>query len=136
MDVIKVLDCPEFIAGDNTILREILHPDKKELDIRYSLAHARVKPGKTSFRHALKTSEIYYILEGQGEMFINDEKQVVTPGDTVNIPTHAIQCITNISKIDIVFLCVVDPAWQVEDEIIIDDHNSEKDNLNFSRLPD
>jgi mannose-6-phosphate isomerase-like protein (cupin superfamily) len=119
MEVIKLLDCPEFIAGDNTILREILHPDKKELDIRYSLAHARVKPGKTSFRHALKTSEIYYILEGQGEMFINDEKQVVNPGDTVYIPPHAIQCITNISKTDLVFLCVVDPAWQVEDELII-----------------
>ena len=37
-------DCEEFIAGDNTILREILHPDKADLDLRYSLAHAIVKP--------------------------------------------------------------------------------------------
>ncbi len=44
-------DCEEFIAGDNTILREILHPDKTNLKLRYSLAHAVVKPGKTSYSH-------------------------------------------------------------------------------------
>lgn len=49
MFVKKLLDCPEFIAGDNTLLREILHPDKADLDLRYSFAHAIVKPGKTTF---------------------------------------------------------------------------------------
>jgi mannose-6-phosphate isomerase-like protein (cupin superfamily) len=136
MDIIQILDCPEFIAGDNTILREILHPDKRNLDIRYSLAHARVKPGQTSYRHTLRTSEIYYILDGQGEMMINNEKQVVKPGDTIYIPPQAIQCIRNIADKDLVFLCVVDPAWRAEDEIIIDDNHSEKDSLNFSKLPD
>ena len=56
-------DCEEFIAGDNSILRELLHPDKADLSVRYSLAHAIVKPGKTSRSHKLKTSEVYYILE-------------------------------------------------------------------------
>ncbi|MHC5060708.1 MAG: hypothetical protein ACYTFK_06460 [Planctomycetota bacterium] len=37
-------DCPEFTAGDNSILRELLHPDKADLAIRYSLAHATVSP--------------------------------------------------------------------------------------------
>ncbi len=58
--------CAEFIAGDNIILRELLHPDKEELALRYSLAHAVVKPGETSYRHKLKNSEVYYILEGAG----------------------------------------------------------------------
>ena len=56
----------EFIAGDDTILRELLHPEKEDLKIHYSLAHAVVKPGETSKPHTLKTSEVYYILEGQG----------------------------------------------------------------------
>ncbi|HHT9129755.1 MAG TPA: cupin domain-containing protein, partial [Candidatus Brocadiaceae bacterium] len=30
--------CEEFIAGDNTILRELLHPDKADIKLRYSLA--------------------------------------------------------------------------------------------------
>jgi hypothetical protein len=34
----KLLDCPEFIAGDSTILRELLHPDKQAINLRYSLA--------------------------------------------------------------------------------------------------
>jgi len=31
-------NCDEFMAGDSTILRELLHPDKQDLDLRYSLA--------------------------------------------------------------------------------------------------
>ena len=56
-------DCEEFTAGDNTLLRELLHPDKQPLSIRYSLAHATVKPGLTSFEHALETSEISELLQ-------------------------------------------------------------------------
>ncbi len=58
--------CEEFIAGDNAVLREFLHPDKDKLNLRYSLAHAIVKPGETSYRHKLKHAEVYYILEGEG----------------------------------------------------------------------
>ena len=120
MNVIKLLDCPEFIAGDNTILREILHPGKASLVLGYSLAHARVPAGKTSFRHALKSSEVYYILEGEGEMMIDSETQAVQPGDTVYIPPHAVQCIKNTGTSDLVFLCMVDPAWKLEDEIVLE----------------
>ena len=120
MDIIKLLDCPEFIAGDNTILREILHPGKASLSLGYSLAHARVPAGKTSFRHALKSSEVYYILEGEGEMIINSESQAVKPGDTVYIPPQAVQCIKNTGTSDLVFLCMVDPAWKLEDEIVLE----------------
>ena len=120
MDIIKLLDCPEFIAGDNTILREILHPAKTSLSLGYSLAHARVPAGKTSFRHALKSSEVYYILEGKGEMMIDSESQAVQPGDTVYIPPQAVQCIKNTGTSDLVFLCMVDPAWKLEDEIVLE----------------
>ncbi|MCE2928536.1 MAG: cupin domain-containing protein [Candidatus Caenarcaniphilales bacterium] len=118
MFVKKLLDCPEFIAGDNTLLREILHPDKADLDLRYSFAHAIVKPGKTTFEHALKTSEIYYILEGKGMMQIDGEERLLEPGDTVYIPPMARQCITNVADIDLKFICIVDPAWRKEDEIV------------------
>ena len=108
--------CTEFIAGDNTILREILHPDKMDIELRYSLAHAVIKPGNGSYLHALKTSEVYYILEGEGEMFIEDETEKVYPGHTIYIPPNAKQYIHNSGNTDLVFLCIVDPAWRVEDE--------------------
>lgn len=113
-------DCLPFFAGDNTWLREILHPDKAPLKIGYSLAHAVVKPGLTSFMHSLRTSEVYYILQGEGIMHINDEDQAVASGDTIYIPPHAKQCITNKGNEDLVFLCIVDPAWRLEDEEILE----------------
>jgi mannose-6-phosphate isomerase-like protein (cupin superfamily) len=123
MFIRKLLDCDEFIAGDNTILREILHPDKQKIDLRYSFAHAVVKPGLTTYLHSLKTSEIYYILEGSGEMLIDDEKAILNIGDTVYIPSNAKQCITNIGDDDLKFICIVDPAWRKEDETVFLESN-------------
>ena len=82
----KLLDCPEFIAGDSTILRELLHPDKQAIDLRYSLAHAILPVGETSQPHSLTTSEVYYILSGIGEMHIDGEVAAIASGDTVYIP--------------------------------------------------
>ncbi|KKW41712.1 MAG: hypothetical protein UY92_C0014G0037 [Candidatus Magasanikbacteria bacterium GW2011_GWA2_56_11] len=112
-------DCEEFIAGDNTILRELLHPEKDDLELRYSLAHAVVKPGKTSYPHKLKTSEVYYILEGEGVMQIGEESKKVCPGQAVYIPPNTQQYIRNSGKTDLVFLCIVDPAWHKEDEEVL-----------------
>ena len=112
-------DCEEFIAGDNCTLREILHPDKENLALRYSLAHAIVKPGDTTWRHRLKTSEVYYILEGDGVMHIENETAPVRSGSTVYIPPMATQCITNSGNTDLKFICIVDPAWCKEDEEVL-----------------
>ncbi len=108
--------CEEFVAGDNSILRELLHPAKAELDIRYSLAHAIVKQGRTSTPHTLRTSEVYYILEGEGIMHIDDETASVRPDQAIYIPPGSRQYIQNIGQTELIFLCIVDPAWQKEDE--------------------
>ena len=114
----KLLDCDEFVAGDNTLLRELLHPDKQELALRYSLAHATLPVGKTSQPHSLTTSEVYYILSGKGEMHIDSEVQIVVPGDAVYIPPNAKQFIYNCGDEALVFICIVDPAWRSEDETV------------------
>jgi len=119
--IIKPLQsCPEFIAGDNTILREILHPDKEKLELRYSLAHAYVDPGKTSWPHKLSTSEVYYVLEGEGIMHIGEEAEKVGPGDTIYIQPDSAQFIHNCGTTRLVFLCIVYPAWRKENEFTID----------------
>jgi mannose-6-phosphate isomerase-like protein (cupin superfamily) len=116
----KLLDCPEFIAGDGTKLRELLHPDKQDIALRYSLAHAIVPVGQVSTPHSLTTSEVYYILEGQGAMYIDDEVKPVEPGDAVYIPPQARQYIRNTGPTPLVFICLVDPAWRQEDETVYD----------------
>ncbi len=114
----KLNACPEFVAGDGTLLRELLHPDQQPLELRYSLAHAIVAIGQTSIPHSLTTSEVYYILSGTGLMHINHEVQSVEPGDAIYIPPQARQYITNTGSIPLVFICIVDPAWQKQDETI------------------
>ncbi len=116
MFIKNLQDCEEFMAGDNSLLRELLHPDKADLAIRYSLAHAVVKPGKISKPHKLKTSEVYYILEGEGIMHINEESERVQPGQAIYIPPNSRQYIRNTGSFDLKFLCIVDPAWRHEDE--------------------
>lgn len=112
-------DRPEFLAGDGTVLRELFNPLTDGLNLRYSFAHARLAPGLTSLLHRLSTSEVYYILEGEGLMEIDGETRRVTPGQAVYIPPGAAQRITSTGDTELVFVCMVDPAWRVEDEEIM-----------------
>jgi mannose-6-phosphate isomerase-like protein (cupin superfamily) len=116
----KLRECPEIAAGDQTRLRELLHPDGAYgFAGRYSLAHAVVRPNAQSVRHRLRTDEVYYILSGRGEMHVDDESASVEPGDAVEIPPESVQWIRNIGDTDLVFLCIVDPAWCDEDEEVL-----------------
>jgi mannose-6-phosphate isomerase-like protein (cupin superfamily) len=115
-----IRNCEEITAGDNSILTELLNPEKEDLKIRYSLAYAKVKAGETTLAHRLKSSEVYYILDGEGEMYINDETEHVTAGQAIYIPPDAIQKIKNIGERDLLFLCIVDPSWNVEIEEIME----------------
>ncbi|MFH1379439.1 MAG: cupin domain-containing protein, partial [bacterium] len=86
MIIKKLSACSQFTAGDKSILREILNPIKTTLPIPYSLAHASVKPGNKTLAHRLKTSEVYYIIEGSGIMHIDNESETVSAGDSIVIP--------------------------------------------------
>jgi mannose-6-phosphate isomerase-like protein (cupin superfamily) len=119
MTVIDLQDCEEFVAGDDSLLRQLLHPDKIDIACRYSLCHAVVKSGQSTIPHRLRTSEVYYILEGKGVMFIDDEVAAVGPGMAVCIPPLSTQYIRSTGPSDLKFLCIVDPAWRQEDEEIL-----------------
>ena len=114
-----MLDCEEFVAGDGSLLRQLLHPDKIDIACRYSLCHATVTSGQSTTPHRLRTTEVYYILEGEGVMFIDDESSSVTPGVVVYIPPLSTQYIRNTGSDDLKFLCIVDPAWREQDEEIL-----------------
>lgn len=111
--------CKEFVAGDSSILRELFNPLKDDLQLRYSLAHATIKPGEITRTHTMKTSEVYYILQGEGAISIDNQTQDVRKGQAVYIPPGSPQRIRNTGAQDLVFICIVDPAWRPEDEEII-----------------
>jgi len=119
MVIRSLSECEEFTAGDGSLLREILHPDKSDVAIRYSLAHAKVAPGERTKAHRLTTSEVYYILSGRGRMHIDAESGPVDAGCVVYIPPGAAQYIENTGRSDLLFLCIVDPAWRRENEEVL-----------------
>jgi mannose-6-phosphate isomerase-like protein (cupin superfamily) len=119
--IIKDLaEAAEFISGDHARLRELLNPRKEPVALRYSLAHALVPAGRTTKRHRLRTSEVYYILQGSGRMHVDEESAPVKAHQAVYIPPGAVQWIENIGSGPLLFLCIVDPAWRLEDEAVLE----------------
>jgi len=119
--IIKKLQSLDKIDGnEGTIIFQIFHPHNTLSGIRYSVSHSTIKPGKRSKRHKMKTSEVYYILEGNGVIHIDEESQLVSKDGAVYIPPLSIQFIENTGTSDLKFLCIVDPAWKKEDETMLE----------------
>jgi mannose-6-phosphate isomerase-like protein (cupin superfamily) len=115
-------DCEEFIAGDGCMLRELFHPENELIDLEYSLAEAVVEPHGATYKHRLReASEVYYILEGEGLMHVDDETEPVKAVQAVYIPPGAVQFIENTDDIPLRFLCIVEPGWREDDEEVLSD---------------
>ncbi len=114
----KLNDIPEFLAGDHTHLKEVLHPSNDQLALNFSLAHAYLNVGENSLPHRLSHSETYYILEGQGEIYLNGKMQTIEKGDIIYVPKNVEQYVKNKGEVNLTFLCIVSPPWSPETEII------------------
>lgn len=78
-----------------------------------SIAQASVKPGVKTQLHNLTVDERYIIVEGEGEVEINEGSPIfVSQYDVVNIPAGTSQRITNTGECDLVFLCICSPRFQ------------------------
>jgi mannose-6-phosphate isomerase-like protein (cupin superfamily) len=117
---VTLADRPEFLAGDHTLLRELLHPEKQLLALRYSVAHGTVAPGARSKWHRLTSSEVYYIIAGRGRLTVDDAVVAVEPGSVIYVPPGGKQSLENCGPTPIEFLCLVDPAWRPEDEEVLE----------------
>ena len=113
----KLTDCKDISGGDETTIKEVLHPKNDPIDLAYSIAHASLDPGKSSTKHKMKTTEVYYILKGHGIMHIDDESKKVTSDSAILIPPNSVQYIENIGEGNLEFLCFVSPPWRFKDEI-------------------
>ncbi|MHC4223528.1 MAG: cupin domain-containing protein [Planctomycetota bacterium] len=118
MLVKRLDDCPEILANDGCRLRELLHPDRDDADLGYSLALARVDPGERTLPHRLRRqTEVYLMLDGEGRMHIGEETEELGKGDAVVIPAGAVQWIENTGQEVLFFAALVSPPWQAEDDL-------------------
>jgi mannose-6-phosphate isomerase-like protein (cupin superfamily) len=109
--------CRYFAAQDDTFLCELFHPAREDVKIPYSIAHAVLKSGCSSRPHRLKeSSEVCYILEGQGRIHIGGESASIRQGQAVFIPPASWQHVQNTGTDDLKILCIVYPGWNEGDE--------------------
>ena len=116
----SIADTPAFQAGDDTIIREVLHPKNEKLKLPYSLAFAILEQDLSSRPHLLKnSSEVLVFTQGKGKVYINDESTSVQAGDVVFIPGGARQYVKNEGEEPLKFWCIVAPPWSEKDEMIL-----------------
>jgi mannose-6-phosphate isomerase-like protein (cupin superfamily) len=110
----------EVQGNEGTIIKQIFHPHNTTHNTSFSLAHFSINVGKKSILHQLKSSEVYFILEGDGILYIDDKPIKVKPNSSVYVAPMSKQYIENTGSTKLRFLCIVEPAWKQEDEIILE----------------
>ena len=115
MEIRSLSQAEPFTTKDGSTIRELLGLPTAAVR-NQSLAEATLPPGGATQRHHHReTEEIYYIVEGSGEMEIDGERAHVTPGDAILIPPGAWHEIRADGAGELRFLCCCAPAYRHED---------------------
>ncbi|MEJ2586387.1 MAG: cupin domain-containing protein [Deltaproteobacteria bacterium] len=97
-----------YLAHGGAIAQMIL--DSRTLQEIGFLAIAKLAPGKEIEAHIDPMEEIYFVLNGSGEMRVDQDKRNVGPGDAVWIPTGASHALMNTGGDDCIVLVVAAPV--------------------------
>lgn len=120
MSLRKNSEIEPILGNEGTSIKQFFHPHNTLKGIGYSLAQFTLEPGKKSKIHKLKSSEVYYILEGKASLTIENRILELNKDDSAYVPPNSKQSIKNIGEQKLRFLCIVEPAWKKEDEIILE----------------
>ena len=107
-------------GSEGTKIKQYFHPHNTLNGVNYSLAHFTLESGKKSKLHKIRSSEIYYILEGNGKLNVDENVYVMEKNDSAYVPPNSKQFIENSGKDDLKFLCIVEPAWKADDETLLE----------------
>jgi quercetin dioxygenase-like cupin family protein len=68
-------------------------------------------PGKGhAFHRHPECEEILYVLDGQAEQWVDNERRLLGPGDVAHIPKNVVHASYNASDRPLVFLAMLSPA--------------------------
>jgi mannose-6-phosphate isomerase-like protein (cupin superfamily) len=113
--IVRSLEQAEpFTTADGSTIRELLGLPTAPVR-NQSLAEATLAPGQATERHYhAETEEIYYVVEGSGEMELDGDRRPVAVGDAVLIPAGARHQVRADGR-GMRFLCCCAPAYRHED---------------------
>lgn len=119
MYIHNITQVPAFTTKDGSEIRELLAHRNSSIR-KQSLAEARLAPGmQTTPHYHPQTEEIYYILEGVGQITIADETREVGPGDAIAIEPGAVHTIKNHGQAMLKFLCCCAPGYEHTDTVLL-----------------
>ena len=111
----------EFIEGEEGAkIKQYFQPHNTLNGINYSIAQFSLDIGKKTKLHRIKSSEIYYILEGEGKLKIDDGIFYLKINDSAYVPPDSKQLIENVGSKKLRFLCIVEPAWKADNDEILE----------------
>lgn len=114
MIVRSLAEAEAFTTADGSTIRELLGLPTAPVR-NQSLAEATLAPEQATERHYhAETEEIYYVVEGCGEMELDGDRRPVGVGDAVLIPPGAWHQIRADGD-QLRFLCCCAPAYRHED---------------------
>jgi mannose-6-phosphate isomerase-like protein (cupin superfamily) len=109
VEVTSLAGAEPFTTKDGSTIRELHHTAAQ------SLAEASLEPGRATRRHFhRRIEEIYFVLEGTGEMELDGERHDVGPGEAVRIPPGAWHQI-RAGAGSLRFLCACSPGYEHDD---------------------
>lgn len=120
MSLRKNSEIQSIEGNEGTKIRQYFHPHNTLNGINYSVAQFTLEPRKRSKLHKLLSSEIYYILEGSANLNVDGEAIHLEKDDSVFVSPNSKQFIENTGLCDLKFLCIVEPAWKAENEVLLD----------------
>ena len=100
----KIDDVDSFHGNEGSELRPLFYPENTKNEIRYSLAHSIILPGKRTKIHKMKSTEVYFVLEGKGVLHIDDELVVVDKHQSIFVPPFSLQYLENTGDVDFAYL--------------------------------
>jgi quercetin dioxygenase-like cupin family protein len=107
-----------FTTADGSTIRELLGLPTSSAR-NQSLAEATLAPGQPTQRHYHRESEeLYYLLEGDGEMEVDGDRRRVGPGDAILIPPGAWHQIVADADATLRFLCCCAPPYRHDDTFL------------------
>jgi mannose-6-phosphate isomerase-like protein (cupin superfamily) len=116
MTIVNLRSAGVLRTGHGSEIRPLIDRTTSETT-RCSLAEELLPPGHAVRAHFHReTEEIYYVLEGVGEMRVGEEVAAVGAGDAVFIPRHTVHTLSNTGEVPMRVLLVCGPAFRHEDE--------------------
>ena len=111
MDVSSLAGAAAFTTKDGSTIRELHHTPAQ------SLAEASLPDGASTARHHhARSEEIYFLLEGEGDLELDGEVRRVVAGDAALIPPGVRHRITAVGALR--FLCCCAPPYSDDDTFV------------------